>query len=69
MKKSRIWNIAVVWHPTEAQHKDGKRSEIVVKPQAILAVDESAATLIAAKKIGDEYAEQMDQLEVAVAPF
>lgn len=70
----QIFEFAVVYHPEKGEKKsdDGKsqrRSEIIVKPTTVLAKDQAAATLLAAREIPAEYVDKLDRVEVAVRPF
>lgn len=65
----KIFQYAVIKHPTEKETEDGKKSELIVELTTILASDEKAAAMHAARAIPDEYAGDMDCLEVAVRSF
>lgn len=70
MAKSKMFQYAVLWHPTEKQEKDeGLKSKIVVEPSNILAIDQNSAAMSAAMKIPVEYKDQLDQIEIALRPF
>lgn len=70
MKKSKIYEIAVLWHPTEDQFDEQKlRSKFVVEIQTILAKDESEATMKAFMAIPMENKGDLEQLEVIVRLF
>jgi hypothetical protein len=67
---NRLFNIAVLYHPTEKQIKDeGKKSEILVQPRTILAKDDKSAAMAAAMEIPADRKNELDQIEIAVAPF
>ena len=65
----RLFQYAVILHPTEKQKKDGKQSELVVDLTTILAADDKAAMIHAARAIPDEYMDKAERLEVALRPF
>jgi len=67
--KMRLFQYAVLWHPNEAEHKEGKKSKILVEPTIILATDQNGAQLTAAMDIPQEYKTSLDQIEIALRPF
>ncbi len=70
MTKSTLFNYAILWHPTEKQIKDdGAKSTILVKPTTMLAADEKAVCMAAAMEIPQDKKDQLDQIEIVVAPF
>lgn len=70
MEKSKLFQYAVLWHPTEKQSTDeGKKSIVLVDPTTILAKDVQSAGMSAAMKIPAEYKDQLDQVEIAIRPF
>ena len=69
MSKLKLFQYAVLFHPTEAEAKEGKRTQLIVKPEVILAVDEKAAVFQAIRAIEPQYAEKSEQTEVVVRPF
>ena len=70
MSKPQLFQFAVIWHPTEKQIKDdGLKSKVIVEPKTILAADEGAVKMHAAMSIDQQYRDQLDQIDIAVAPF
>ena len=72
--KKKLFQYAVLWHPKEDNKTAGgttvtESSKILVEPTTVLASDEKSVGILAAKKIPDEYNEQLDQVEVLVRPF
>lgn len=67
--KARLYQYAVIWHPSEKQEEDGQKSKLVTDIHTVLVEDEQAATIAGARAIPDEYSNQLDQLEVVVRPF
>lgn len=67
--KQRLFQYAVLWHPNEAEAKEGKKSEILVQPKIVLAADQNGAQLSAAMDIPAKYKATLEQVEVAVRPF
>lgn len=70
MSKARLYQYAILWHPTEKQAEDdGKKSLLITPPATVLAESEGAAAMAAARAIPDSYADQLDQVEIALRPF
>ena len=67
--KSTLFEYAVVWHPSELQEKEGKKSTIVDDPKCMLAKEEKAVFMTAVSLLPNEYKEQLDQIDVIVRPF
>lgn len=68
-EKAKLFQYAVIWHPTEEQAKDGQKSKIVIEPATALAKNEPVASMEVIRKIPTEYADQLDQLDIAIRPF
>ncbi len=70
MTKQKLFQYAVLWHPTEKQMKDdGLKSKVIVELYTILANDEKSVGMSCAMQIPTEYKDQLDQIEIAVRPF
>lgn len=70
MDTPRLFQFAVLWHPTEKDAEDnGTKSKVIVELTTVLAADERAATMHAARAIPADYTDQLDQVEIAVRPF
>lgn len=69
MNGLKVFEYMVLWHPSKDEEKDGKKSKIAVDLVRCLAKDANMANMMAIKAIPEEYATQLDQLEVAVRPF
>ena len=70
MSKSKLFQYAIIWHPTEKQVKEDSTKSKLVKPlDTILAIDEKSVLMTAAMNIPTEYKEQLDQVEIVVRPF
>jgi hypothetical protein len=70
MSKSKLFQYAIIWHPTEKQVKDdGAKSKLAKELTTILATDEKAVLMTASMNIPVEYKEQLDQVEIVVRPF
>jgi len=70
MSKSKLFQYAIIWHPTEKQVKDeGTKSKLAKELTTILATDEKAVLMTASMNIPVEYKDQLDQVEIVVRPF
>lgn len=70
MSKSKLFQYAIIWHPTEKQVKeDGAKSKLVKALDTILAIDEKSVLMTAAMNIPSEYKDQLEQVEIVVRPF
>lgn len=70
MSTSKLFQYAILFHPTEKQVKDeGMKSKVIVEPKTVLAVDQNGAAMAAAMEIPTEYKTQLDQIEIALRPF
>lgn len=69
MSNSRLFEYAVLWHPTDKQRKDGESSKLLVPPKTILSRDEKSAQMSAVMEIPQDYKDQLDQVEIALRPF
>jgi hypothetical protein len=70
MSTPKLFQYAIIWHPTEKQRKDaGEKSYILVPLTTILSTDSNSAAITAAMSIPQEHKDQIDQIEVCVKPF
>ena len=70
MKKSTLFQYAIVWHPTEKQSKDdGLKSKVLVEPKMILAESQPSALMVASMEIPTDKKDQLDQIEILMRPF
>ena len=67
--RKKLFNYAVIWHPTAEEFADGEQSELVIGPTTTLATDENEVKFIANREVPDEFAKEPGQLEVIVRPF
>lgn len=66
----KLYQYAVLYHPTEKQKKDeGLSSKVLVALTTILAQDDKGAAIQAARAIPEQYVDKLDQVEIAVRPF
>ena len=64
MRKQLFW-VAVIYHCG----KNGKKTEIVFDPEAVLAMSEEEVRKAAIKMIPTRFKERFDRLELVVRPF
>lgn len=70
MANSKLFQYAILWHPTEKQVKDeGLKSKVLVEPKTIMALDQNGATMAAAMEIPTDKKSELDQIEIALRPF
>lgn len=69
MKESKLFQYAIFWQPTEEQEKTGERAKLIKEVETIVAKDEQSAFMIASRGIPNNYAENLDQVKIAVRPF
>ncbi len=69
MTQERLYEYAVIKHPTKEERDKGATSVLLVAPSYVLAVNENAVLIQASLKIPREEMNHADRLEVAVRPF
>ena len=70
MSKQKLFQYAILWHPTDKQIKDeGLKSTVLVEPTTLLSVDQQNAAMAAAMEIPVEKKKELDQIEIALRPF
>jgi hypothetical protein len=70
MAKLKLFQYAILWHPTEKQMKDEDlKTKLLVEPTIILAADEKSAGMMAVMEIPAEKKGEIDQIEIAMRPF
>jgi hypothetical protein len=69
MSKLKVFEYMVLLHPNTEQVKEGKKTEIIVELQRVLAADERMAGMQAIRAIPEKHAPNLDQIEVAVRAF
>ncbi len=65
----KLFQYAVILHPTEDEKKAGKSSTLILGVQTVLAQDQNAVVIQAARAIPQEQMDKLERLEVAVRPF
>ena len=68
-KKMNLFTYAILFHPTEKEVEEGKKSELIVPPETILAQSEETAGMLIIKQIPDKYNDKLEQVEVLIRPF
>lgn len=67
----KLYQYAILWHPTKEQMKKDPelKSKVIVEVTTVLAKEDQHAGMMAAREIPEEYAGQLEQVEVAIRPF
>jgi len=70
MNTAKLFQYAILWHPTEKQAKDeGLKSKVLVELSTILAKDQATAVMAAGMKVPTDKQNELDQIEIAIRPF
>lgn len=70
MTKSKLFQYAILWHPTEKQVKEeGKKTVVLKDVTTILSTDEKSAAMAAAMEIPSDKKGELDQIEIVLRPF
>jgi len=69
MQNPKLFQYAVLFHPTEEEKKVDEKSKVIVELTTVLAVDEKTAAILAGRDIPEEYLDKLDQVEVAIRSF
>ena len=70
MTQSKLFQYAILWHPTEKQVKEeGLKSKELIGVKTILALDQNAASMAAAMEIPAEKRAELDQIQIVIRPF
>ena len=66
----KLFQYAILLHPTDEEvEKEDKRSELIVEVTTVLAANEQAATVHAARSIPEKYLDKLHRVEIALRPF
>lgn len=68
-KRSKLFEFAAILHPAEGDEGKGQKSELIVPPTTVLAVDDKSAFMQAARSIPSKYVDMLERIEIAVKPF
>ena len=69
VKKLKLFEYAVLWHPNEDESKDGKKTKVLEEPKRELAENDKNLMMKIIRNVPAEYGEQLDQLEIIIHPF
>ena len=69
VREMQLFDVAILFVPTDKQREDGQGESVVLAPTSILAKNEQDALFQVATRIPDEFKDKTAQLEVAVRPF
>ena len=73
MAKQHLYEYIVLYHPREKKDSDGnvikQDSKLLVGISQLLASSDREVGMIAARKIPDEYLDELEQVEVVVRSF
>lgn len=69
MIESKLFQYAVIWNPTKEQAEAGKKSELLVEINTILAPSQEKAGILAARAIPEDKLDEIDQIQIVVRPF
>lgn len=69
MARLKLFQTAVLFHPTDEESKKGEKSKIIVELKTSLATDEKTAAMQANFSIPEEYRDKLEQVEVLVVNF
>lgn len=67
MANLKLYQYAILLHPTK-DDKKGK-SKLIVEPTTVLAANDDVAQMMAVKSIPEDYADQLEQIDIAIRPF
>lgn len=68
-REMQLFDVAILFVPTDKQREDGAVEEVVLEPTSILAKSEQDALFQVSFKIPEAFKDKTAQLEVAVRPF
>lgn len=69
MKKPKLFQYAVVWHPTTKEEKDGRVSEVLVQPTTVVFPDKETALEKLSEEVKGKYEDSFEQAEIVITPF
>ena len=65
----KLFEYAILKHPTSEGKKKGEKTTIIVQPTTVLAPDQNSAAMLAGRAIPEEELGNLDHLEVVLRPF
>jgi len=69
MEKQRLFQYAIIWHPTKDEAKTGTKSLLVQDIKTILATDDRSLLILASREIPSTYLNQLEQIEIVIRSF
>lgn len=69
MKKATLYQYSILWHPTTEEAANGKKTEVLIEPNTMLAVDQNSAFIQVSRLINEKYLTSLDQVEIMIRPF
>ena len=67
--QSKLFEYAILLHPTKEESDKGAVSTLIKPPTHLVATSDREAAIRAAREVPPELVSQMDRVEVAVRPF
>lgn len=67
--KQTLYQYCAIWHPSSKEEDFGQKSKIILELASMLSTGQDAALLSVARKVPEEYASQLDQVEILIRPF
>lgn len=65
----KIFQIAIILHPTEEESKNGLKTTFIQEPIFVLAKDQKAAEMQSLIELDKKYKDRFDRIEIACRPF
>jgi hypothetical protein len=69
MEKQKLFQYAIIWHPTKEEAKTQMKSLIVKDITTVLATDDRSLLILASREIPAMYLNQLDQIEIVIRSF
>ena len=70
MSTNKLFQYAIIWHPTEKQKKEESlKSKVLVELTTVLSQDQNTALMTASMKIPSQNQDELDQIEIVIRPF
>ena len=65
----KLFQFAILGHPTDKESEEGGVTTIVQEVKTILAPSQDAAVMMAGRDIPEEWLSKLERVEVVVRPF
>lgn len=69
MGRQQLFTVAILVHPTEAEVKEGKTTQMVLSPETVLANNQNELSMQMIKRLDDKYMTSLDRVEIIIRPF